>query len=65
MSILSRVISKITGNLVPEIDVASFPLMEYVVNGEINRLLTKLSDKDINKLIGVLLSESRRRKQGN
>jgi uncharacterized protein YjgD (DUF1641 family) len=64
MSVLSKFLSKLTKNAIPEVDITSIPIMEYVISGEIDKLLRTLSDKDINKLISVLLREARRRKQG-
>lgn len=63
MSIVSSLLSKVTKGLVPEFDLSKIPLMDYVIDGQFNKLLATLSDSDINKLISVLLNESRRRKR--
>jgi len=63
MSILSKLLSKVSGNKLPEVDLAKLPLMEFVLDGQFNKLLATLSDSDINKLIGILLNEAKRRKK--
>ena len=63
MSILSKLLSKVSGNKLPEVDFVKLPLMEFVLDGQFNKLLATLSDSDINKLIGILLNEAKRRKK--
>ena len=63
MSILSKLLSKVSGNKLPEVDLAKLPLMEFVLDGQFHKLLATLSDSDINKLIGILLNEAKRRKK--
>lgn len=63
MSILSKLLSKVSGNKLPEVDLVKLPLMEFVLDGQFNKLLATLSDSDINKLIGILLNEAKRRKK--